>query len=349
MNCSEAKNHLSDYIEGLLKGELKKRLKEHLSMCAGCAEQLESLRSLKAALGELEEIETSADFPEVVRKRIDPRRTAGRIYRTLFWRGRLKLPLELAGGLVVVLAVISILTQPAIRSRKGEGGPVAGEFVQVPVEKGVSQKKTGIPGEEFEKIPPGYDEAALTPKNAHAEYSQHEHDRKKAEKQIVEDELLTPSDTASPESQSVAELSPPKEEWNVVELVLLIRPEAVNLFELHRKQDAPPADEEAVESAMEAAPSVKTEEYMEKEKVFMLFNAHEKIRELVVKSNGEVVSSSRNMSGLPQSITAEIPQHAYNKFLDDLSTVGIFERSDLTDTQRGAEMIELAIQFVSTF
>jgi len=349
MKCSEVKSYLSDYIDGLMKGELKKRLKEHLDMCVGCTEELESLRSLKSTIGELQEIEASADPPGKVYKRIDQMRTAGRIVRTLFSRGRLRLPFELAAGLAAALMVVLVLAQPAIRWQKNESGSVADERVNVSVDRDDFIRKTEITSEEFKKISPLYDEAVQIPESAHVEYSKHKPYRKKVEKQIVENELHKPSDSAAREAQSLARLSRPEEDKKVIELVLLIRPETVNLFEIHRRENAFPADEESVEKEVQAAPSVKTDEYMEKEKAFMLFNTYEKIRELVVKSEGKVVSSSKSIGGLPQSITAAIPPYSYDEFLDDLRTVGIFERSDLTGTQRGAEMIELAIQFVSTF
>ncbi len=320
MNCSEAKTYLSDYVEGALNGDLKKRLKEHLRACKRCTEELESLRSLNAALGDLKNIEARSNVFEKGNERISERGPVRVCFHTLFSQKRLALWLELAGGLVVALFVV-ILSRPAILAQKGAEGSIA-EDRPVAVEK------------------------AQIPENPPVAYLKKRPPENKVEKRVTEEELPTPSDTTSRESQSVATLSQPEGEQHAIELVLLIRPEAVNLFEIQPREEAFVADEEGREIA---SPSVKTEKYIEKERAFMLFNTNEKIRELVVNSDGEVVSYSRDKSGLPQSITASIPRPSYNEFLDDLSSFGIFERSDLIETHHDAEMIELAIQFVTTF
>jgi len=289
MNCSEAKTHLSDYVEGVLNSDLKKRVKEHLRVCKRCAEELESLRSLNAALGDLKNIEARSNVFNTGNEKVRVKSTVRFCFHTLFSQKRLGL-LLLAGGLAASIVVVVIWRRPAILTQKGAEGsitedrPVAGETVKVP----------GNP----------------------------------------------------PESQAVATLSQPAGEKNAIELVLLIRPEAVNLFEIQPREEAFVAGDEGREID---SPSVKTEKYMEKERAFMLFNTNEKIRELVVSSEGKVVSYSRDKSGLPLSITASIPRPSYSEFLDDLSSFGIFERSDLTETHHDAEMIELAIQFVTTF
>jgi hypothetical protein len=235
---------------------------------------------------------------------------------------RFRIWLELAGGLIVAIVVVVILSRPAVRMQESAEGSITED-------RSVAS------------------ETAQVPEHPRAKYLNQGLRENTVEKRVAEEEIPTLSEMTSQESPSVAILNPSEGEKNAIDLVLLIRPEAVNLFEIQPREEAFVADED--EGALKASPSGKTEKYIEKERAFMFFNTYEKIRELVVNSEGKVVSFSRDKSGLPQSITASIPRPSYSEFLDGLSNFGIFERSDLTDTQHGAEMIELAIQFVATF
>ncbi len=61
---------ISEYLEGQITGEAKKRLEDHFSSCEGCKEKLEGVRSTMRILNDLEPLRTSPDLDLAIRGRI---------------------------------------------------------------------------------------------------------------------------------------------------------------------------------------------------------------------------------------------------------------------------------------
>ena len=55
MNCSQIKEKLVEYIEGLLDGNQEKQIREHLNKCFDCQAELDELNELQAKLKESSE------------------------------------------------------------------------------------------------------------------------------------------------------------------------------------------------------------------------------------------------------------------------------------------------------
>lgn len=55
MTCKELVEVVSDYLEGRLPANDRRRLEEHLDECPYCAEYIDQMRLTIAALGELSE------------------------------------------------------------------------------------------------------------------------------------------------------------------------------------------------------------------------------------------------------------------------------------------------------
>lgn len=53
MTCKELVGVVSDYLEGRLAADAKRRLEEHLGECPYCVEYIDQMRQTIAALGEL--------------------------------------------------------------------------------------------------------------------------------------------------------------------------------------------------------------------------------------------------------------------------------------------------------
>jgi len=108
MKCTEAREYLSEYIDGLLDTQALKGLEEHLLGCAGCREELSLLKALIGDLGSLDPVQAPKDFPERLHDRIESGFGFGRIMRTLFVPLKIKIPLELATAAVMAVLVFSI-------------------------------------------------------------------------------------------------------------------------------------------------------------------------------------------------------------------------------------------------
>jgi anti-sigma factor RsiW len=73
MDCSRVTELFSEYIDGVLDGETRRKVEEHLAVCPSCAEELEALRSCVSALTSLDRVEAPVDFFEKVHERIERR------------------------------------------------------------------------------------------------------------------------------------------------------------------------------------------------------------------------------------------------------------------------------------
>jgi len=64
MECAGVKKLLSEYIDGSLDAQAGAAVKDHVSTCKGCKEELASLSAMVEALGSLEPVKAPADFLE---------------------------------------------------------------------------------------------------------------------------------------------------------------------------------------------------------------------------------------------------------------------------------------------
>ena len=55
MNCIEAVELVTDYVEGALPDAERRRLEAHLESCPGCTEYLEQMKMVARSLGGLRE------------------------------------------------------------------------------------------------------------------------------------------------------------------------------------------------------------------------------------------------------------------------------------------------------
>jgi anti-sigma factor (TIGR02949 family) len=53
--CTEEVELITDYLEGALPGEDRRRLEAHLETCPGCTEYLEQMKTVAGSLGDLRE------------------------------------------------------------------------------------------------------------------------------------------------------------------------------------------------------------------------------------------------------------------------------------------------------
>ncbi|MCE9559605.1 MAG: zf-HC2 domain-containing protein [Armatimonadetes bacterium] len=61
MNCRNASQSISAYLDGELTGTTMLELSRHLQECATCQSELESMRHIKSMLGKMSVVAPSAD------------------------------------------------------------------------------------------------------------------------------------------------------------------------------------------------------------------------------------------------------------------------------------------------
>ncbi|MCP4683355.1 MAG: hypothetical protein GY864_13575, partial [Desulfobacterales bacterium] len=108
MECTEAREYFSEYIDGLPDTEARERLEGHLLSCDRCREELASLKALISDVGALDPVHVPEDFLERLHDRMAPRFRFGRILGALFLPLKIKIPLELATAAVMAVLVFSI-------------------------------------------------------------------------------------------------------------------------------------------------------------------------------------------------------------------------------------------------
>jgi hypothetical protein len=66
-NCSEIRNHFSDYVDNLCSIEARKSIRYHLSFCGACEEQLEQLQSVQEELRSIPRRQVPSDLAQRLR------------------------------------------------------------------------------------------------------------------------------------------------------------------------------------------------------------------------------------------------------------------------------------------
>lgn len=108
MDCRHVREHLSDYIDGGLDAKNKALVEEHLSVCKDCRQEVASLRMLIRDLGSMETVAPPKDFLEQFHRRMERRSGFSKILNTLSIPIRAKLPMKLAGAVVMAVLVFAI-------------------------------------------------------------------------------------------------------------------------------------------------------------------------------------------------------------------------------------------------
>jgi hypothetical protein len=108
MNCKEAKQLFSDYLDRRLTLSRLALIREHIKICLACAGELEDLRETVALIGSLDEIEPAPDFLAQVNGKIDDGSIASRLRRWVFEPAGIKLPLEAAALFAVTTLALYV-------------------------------------------------------------------------------------------------------------------------------------------------------------------------------------------------------------------------------------------------
>jgi hypothetical protein len=117
MDCRQAKELVSAYIDGMLDTPVRESLERHLAQCAGCREEYEKTREMAKQVGALNTLETPPDFFDALHERIRMEKTESKLKkleRSLFFPLQVKIPLEIAGLAAVIVLIFSFyqVTEP---------------------------------------------------------------------------------------------------------------------------------------------------------------------------------------------------------------------------------------------
>jgi uncharacterized C2H2 Zn-finger protein len=115
MDCREAKESLSAFIDGALPEAEASRIGEHLARCPGCRETFETMSRIASQMHLMEHVDEPEQFAERVGERMKRRFYRAGIFRRLFVPPYVKLPLE-----AVAVAAVALLMIYALGNRDGQ-------------------------------------------------------------------------------------------------------------------------------------------------------------------------------------------------------------------------------------
>ncbi|HEV8341620.1 MAG TPA: zf-HC2 domain-containing protein [Candidatus Binatia bacterium] len=108
MNCQEARELSSEYLDQRLAPAQVSLLEEHIEACPDCERGIEALRTTISLIGSLDAIEPSPDFLDQVQRKIDKQGKPWRVWAWLFEPIRIKVPLELTALIFLSITALHL-------------------------------------------------------------------------------------------------------------------------------------------------------------------------------------------------------------------------------------------------
>ena len=103
MKCFFCKNLLSDYVDGVLDGQLENEIKAHLGICRECSQYFSDLKHSYKMLKRVKPLDPGDTFYDLIKKQIIGNTWFNKTYRRLFVPASVKVPLILLISFTVVV------------------------------------------------------------------------------------------------------------------------------------------------------------------------------------------------------------------------------------------------------
>ncbi|MBW2064728.1 MAG: zf-HC2 domain-containing protein [Deltaproteobacteria bacterium] len=314
MECEAIRQYLSEYVDGALDDETRTLVDKHLPGCKGCREELEALKSLVSELGSIESVEPPEDFLDQLHARMDRPSCLSRIMRKLFVPMRIKIPLELAGAVAVLVLVFSIFNLQ--QGQLNVGGPADRLKQEGLVEEDIGKKgKAKAPLTMVQGDIPGRRGAA-------------------------EDKVSAPRSAYEAE---VAES--PLEQGAPIELVLVMRrkmpgevPEPLRAKKAYRVR------EKAAESFLELE---KCPAPASSERIKGKGEPVSELEALIGQLGGRIISIEREgAAGRSEVVNAEIPSAQVSRLYEELKLLGDLKVPPEAKAGKGKEVLQIRIRIL---
>ena len=156
--CQDFEKRLPAYQEGLISGQDKKDLEDHLRSCESCRLALQDLNQTRDLLGRLQEVDPPPWLTRKVMARVREETEGKRgLFRRLFYPLHIKIPLEATASILVVVLAVYVFKatepeMPLLRAPSESISPIPKDFAY--------QRK----GKEISRVPTA-PTAPITPQN----------------------------------------------------------------------------------------------------------------------------------------------------------------------------------------
>jgi hypothetical protein len=339
MKCREAKKLLSAYTDGSLDRERTAAFEAHIAGCERCEHELELFSAYRERMASLKEAKAPSGFIMGVRSRIRGAEKEGPKKKPLFSLPRIKVPLELAGALAVVLIAVVIFRNvipqkeqppiPTVMTAPEKAGEITEPAKrEEPLSPEQAKKEPPQPAvtEERELVGESRDELKVPAEKRKADSLAAVEEVQGLSKDMEELEEI--SDVSLTKDRLTATL--PSEPPAPIDLALIVSlPTVVSAPEPVTAQQ-----DEAVSRALMRAERVASEEAVEEEKEEYAPKAgpvlktngedlSDRIRKIVEELGGMVLSLDYDGErDFPSYVTVQIPAGQYGKFLEEIKALG---------------------------
>ena len=336
MECSQIKELLSDYMDGILDKETADLVEKHLETCKDCREELASLRAISEELSSLESVEAPADFLNKVHERIEQRSWVSRVVRRLLVPTRFKIPFQLATAAAMAVLVFSLFN--VMQSEK--------QIVGVPFQskKAKTDKPPATDSLEPAPVERTYQAQPALQKAVMPE--------KLAERKPIELVLLLKRETPSrvyppgegPESEDAEpgagalekEKPPAAQTPSGKRTKQAARKPKSGTAWIHEKQQPPVPPSREFVGSMDA----------EAGKPSLSLGVLSELNRLVELEGGRVIAEGDEGVSPTQYLNAEIPGKNYRSFLDKVGRLGVLRSSPSAIPLGDREMIQVRIRII---
>jgi hypothetical protein len=363
MRCREAKKLLSDYIEGSLDKRRTESLEAHIAGCKQCTQELSTLRVYQERMASLREAQAPPGFLFGVKSRVRSADQAWPKRGSILSSPRVKVPLELAGVLAVVLIAVVIFRNVAPQREQQVPPPVQETEERRPeisMESGRGEDTDTVEMEkvDFEKkeSPPVKDDTdrirevnasvQQKPETPTAETLVTDIPPSEEEKgeRLTAERLATERAEAEEPGLAMEELAEAKRgEWGAPSIsktedkLLASAPEKpLQRIELALLVFSPAAEETTQEAvSMKRTTSEGTVSPVDADDIEEEYRKKpgsgdplEAIRNLAAKLGGMVLSFDYEQEqDIPRYVTVQIPRERYKEFIDGVKALGELEKA----------------------
>jgi hypothetical protein len=324
MDCAKVRKHLSDYVDGLLSGRLKKSVDAHIQRCPGCREELTALKALRRKMGGLHRMSAPPDFLDRVHRRLEREGAQARKKRRRVFFLPAGVPVGIAALATAAVALLFVLNVilPRMEERPRSVDVTASrERVPSAVEERPAPDGEPEAAESEEKAEPA---GGRVPEQAKVGIGDRAPKAQRTEDRIPE----TRGEFTAMRALDEGETAPAPAD---IELVLYLQPEG------SEKPHALPA-ERVYEGDTER--DKKRDKYSDVTASVLLF-----IENLARDFGGDILSMDYGeRADIPRSVTAEIPAGVIDEFAEALTRAGEIERAgDIQDMTGWTGLVSVRI------
>ena len=334
MECSRAKELLSDYLDGIMDTPSAKALEAHLVGCNGCRQELDALKALISELNRMEPVRAPDDFLDQIHERLKPRRRFDKIIKKLFFPPRIKISLELATAAVMAVLIFAVIsTQQPERHFIRDSEPS--------ISSPILERAADPYGASSELIKSKPDMNQTTPN--------------RLEKEIQPIRLAvvvkigeSGSVTETMEYQDAASEPAP----GMAIGVMGTESQSVTSFSEKRSRPQTPVAESAekfvpARSPRQATPLRKDEQKVKEKILLNLSETLQRLIKIIQSLEGSVLSESDSeQSQSLKMVTVSIPARRYNEFVEELKQMAPFRTPPPYHPASDQDSIHMQIRFI---